>query len=245
MKPHDKLTIFRNRHRVQELTLFRELVESYFAQSERDPDDVPLDWAGAQAARSRINQMLPRILQIVRAAGLGPALATGTTTDPGFPLGRIEVLRRIFASRDDEGAEQEILDVLDMAVGVYQGDRYLALARTFNPLHYLGVALAFLGRGPRRVLAALGLGGQRPLARLGAEDLARLEAAAARLAEAEDLIASRLAAWQDRQAVRQADYARQLAELAERLDFAERVLARSRPADRLEAPQEPEVSTPV
>lgn len=245
MKPHDQLTIVRNRHRAKELRLFRELVETYFVRSERDVNDVPMDWEGAQAARSRINQMLPRVIEIVRAAGLGGSVGTAAITDPGVALGRVEVLLRIFSAREGDGLDQEIFDVLDMALGVYEGGRFLALARTINPLHYAATALTFLARMPRRILAALGLWRYPRTSRLGAADLARLEAGGAGLVEAEELIETRLAAIQDRQAMRHAEYSRQLAELAERLDFAERVLSRQRPLERPAAPEESDIPTPV
>jgi hypothetical protein len=244
MKPHDQLTIIRNRHRARELRLFREVVETYFERSERDVNDVPMDWEGAQAARSRINQMLARVIQIVRAAGVGGAGGTTAITDPGPALGRVEVLQRIFSVRTGDGLDQEILDVIDMALGVYEGGQYLALARTFNPFYYAGSALAFVARLPRRLLAALGLWPQ-PRRRLGTADPAALESILARLAEVEEAIDTRLTAVQDRQALRHAEYSRQLAELAERLDFAERVLSLSPPSKRLEAPEERDIITPV
>jgi len=246
LKPHDQLTIVRNLHRSRELRLFRDLVEIYFIRSERDADDVPMDWEGAQAARSRINQMLPRVIQMVRAAGLGGPVGSAATTDPGLALGRVEVIQRIFsAARYVDGLDQEILDILDMALGVYEDGRLMAAVRTINPLHYAATALGFLARLPRRVLAALGVRRRLPASRLGAAELARLEDAAARLAETEELIDSRLAAAQDRQALRYAEFSRQLAELAERLDFAERVLARQPPVKRLDAPEENKITTPV
>jgi hypothetical protein len=245
MKPHDQLTIIRNRHRARELRLFREAVEIYFERSERDVNDVPMDWEGAQAARSRINQMLARVIQIVRAAGVGGPVGTSAITDPGPALGRVEVLQRIFSVRTGDGVDQEILDVIDMALGVYEGGQYLALARTFNPFYYAGTALAFIARLPRRLLAALGLWPQPRRPRLSTADAAGLESILARLAEVEEVIDSRLTAVQDRQALRHAEYSRQLAELAERLDFAERVLSLSPPAKQLEAPAENDIITPV
>jgi hypothetical protein len=68
---------------------------------------------------------------------------------------------------------------------------------------------------------------------------------AARLAEAEDLIDARLAAVLDRQALRHAELSRELGELAERIDFAERMLARQEPTERLEPPRESDIPTPV
>jgi hypothetical protein len=244
MKPHDQLTIFRNLHRARELREFRDLVGTYFERSERDVNDMPMDWEGAQSARSRINQMMPRVLQIVRAAGLGGWAGAVATTDPGLALGRVEVLQRIFSARHGDGLDQEIIDVLDMALGVYESGRLAAFARTINPLHYAGTILGFLARAPRKLFASLGFRPSRG-SRLSATDLASLDAMAARLAEAEELIDTRLAAVLDRQALRHAEYSRQLAELAERLDFAERVLAGGEPVKRLDAPAESRITTPV
>ena len=44
MKPHNHLTIVRNRYRVRELRAFRDLVEVYFQQSARDADGC---WASS------------------------------------------------------------------------------------------------------------------------------------------------------------------------------------------------------
>jgi hypothetical protein len=202
-----------------------------------------MDWDGARAARSQINQMLPRVIGIVRAAGIGGWPRAEGATDPGRPLGRIEVLHEIFSAGYTDGLEQEILDVVDMALGVYEGDRFLALGRTVNPFHYAGTALAFVARAPRRIFAALGLARRPRAGQLPDSNQATLEAISARLGAVEDLVDGRLAAAQDRQAVRHADYSRQLAELAERVDFAERVLARQ--PKRLEAPEDSDLPTPV
>ncbi len=244
MKPYDKLTIVRNRHRARDLRIFRELVETYFERAEYVADDLPVDWEGARAARSQINRMLPRVIQVVHAAGLDAP--TANTTDPGPAVADVEVLRNIFAVRYADGADQEILDVIDMALGVYEASRFNALARTVNPFHYAMTALAFVASVPRRAFTALGLLPRRSRApRLRAEDVTRLEAVASRFADAEKLIERRFADMRDRQAQQFADNAGQLAELAERLDFAERVLAQQRPINALKSPDENVVVTPV
>jgi len=243
MKPYDKLTILRNRRRARDLRLFRELVEVYFARAEYDVDGLPVDWDGAQAARAHINRMLPRVIQVVRAAGVGVALGG---TDPGPTIGDVEVLRTIFSPRHVEDAGQEILDVIDMALGVYEESRLLALARTVNPFHYALTALAFAARLPRRALIALGLWPRRERTpRLGAGDVARIEAAAVRLADAEQLIEARFAEMRARLAQQFASANGQLTELAERLDFTERVLAQQQSPPRLKAPDEHDVATPA
>jgi hypothetical protein len=131
--------------------------------------------------------------------------------------------------------DQEIFDVLDMAIGVYDGDLPQSLLRSINPLYYASRLVAFLWRGPRRFFQALGFGRRRPI--LDEPRLIRLEAAAARLTEVDDLIDRRFAALQDHEARLRADQSRQLSEVAERLDFVERVLSRPESARRIAAPR--------
>ena len=245
LKSYHQLTIIRNRSRVQELWQFRDMVEAYFARSERDEHGVPIDWEGAQAARSRINQMLPRIMQVVHAAGLGAAARHPATTNPSPSVGRVDVLERIFSASYANGLDQEILDVIDMAIGAYDADRFAAMIRTVNPLHYAGAILAFIARVPRRILTAIGLGGGRRAAALGPADVARLEVAAARLAEVEDVIDARIATALDRVAQRHADDARQIDELTERLDFAERLMAGQPMTPSINAPRPSGMTTPT
>ena len=242
MIPATQLTIVRNLYRSRELREFRKWVEVWFERSDRDPDDIIFDAEGARSARSQINRMLPRVLGILRAAGIGGVPSRDTSTDPGQILGRMEVLHRIFNARHGDGLDQQIYDLLDMAIGVYDGDRPVALVRSINPLYYAGRILSWLGRGPRRFFSALGFGRRAPI-----DDarLARLEEVAARLAETEDLIDQRFTALQDHQAQQRAGQANQLAELAERLDFVERVIAAPKKQGYLDAPREHDHTTPV
>jgi hypothetical protein len=244
MKPYDSLTIIRNRHRARDLRTFRNLVEIYFEQSEVALDDLPVDWEGARAARARINQMLPRVIQIVHSAGLDAA--TGKTRHPGPKVADIEILRNIFTARPSEGQDQEILDVIDMATGVYDATRFEALVRTVNPLHYATTLLAFVGRLPGRALATVFQWPKRPKASSITEgDARRLEAVVSRLADMEELIEMRFAEMRDRQSHLFGENAEQMVDLAERLDFAERVIAQQRPMNRLKPPNGNEVVTPV
>lgn len=244
MIPYDKLTILRNRSRVRDLRMFRELVETYFEHAEYVTEDLPVDWEGARAARSQINRMLPRIIQVVHAAGLD---MPPDPSDPRPLVADVSILRNIFSVRFVDGADQEILDLLDMALGVYEAGRFNALIRTVNPLHYTLRALSYLASVPRRSLSALGLWPHRSprSPRLKPEDIVRLESVAARLSDVESLINRRFAEMRDRQAQYLAASASQLEDLAERLDFAERVLAQREGPKQIGAPDEQEVITPV
>ncbi len=237
MKHYDRLTILRNRHRVRDLRVFRELVVAYYERSEYDADDLQMDWEGAQAARAQINRMLPRIADVVEAARIGTAAATG---NPGIAVGKPDALQHIFTDRYVSTGGQEVLDIIDMTIGVYEASRFGALARTVNPLYYVGTLLGFVFGLPKQFFNALGFGRPSHLPRIQAEDVKRLEAAAARLAETEDLIEMRFSELRERQARQVAEHAQQLTELAERLDFAERVLTQQRAL-----PNPPDATTPV
>jgi len=239
MKPHDRLTIIRNRYRARDLRIFRARVEAYFDQVVDDGQDLPVDWQGVRAARAQINRLLPRVVQIVQAADLGASTAPSTRTPADRSL---EILHNMFGAQYADGGHQEILDVLDMAIGVYDANQFAALARTLNPFYYLMSALAFLAGLPRRALVAIGL--MRPgLARDRSDKLAGPETALSRLVGMEQLIETRFAEMREWQSRVFGENAQQITDLAERMDFLERVLAQQRPAQQLN-PGEKKVVTP-
>lgn len=229
MKSYDRLTIVRNRYRARDLRIFRARVQAYFEQVADDGEDLPLDWEGIRGARAEINRMLPRVVQIVLAADLGASTFASTRN----PADRhVELLHSIFSARTADAGDQEILDVLDMAIGVYDANQVGALARTFNPFFYLMSALGFLAGLPRRALVAIGLVRPRP-AGARPDRLAGLDAAPSRFAGMEQLIETRFAEMREWQSRMFADNANQMTDLAERLDFVERVLAQQLPAQQL------------
>lgn len=240
--PYDRVTILRNRARVRDLRVFRDLVEAYF-DAAGSAEDRPAAWEDAREVRSRINRLLPRIIEIVHAAGLD---TPAPTTDLRPLVTDVSILRNIFSDRSVAGTEQEILDLVDMALGVYEATRATAFFRTVNPLHYAVRLLAYVAGVPRRVLIAFGLWPERSHApRLRPADLARLQAVASRLADVEGLIEQRFAEVRDRQAQLMAAYGSQVEELHERLDFTERVLAQRESSRRIATPEETGADTPA
>lgn len=240
MKPYHRLTILRNRLRARDLRIFRARVERYFEQFEYDPEEVSVDWETVRSARAAINRMLPQIVQIVEAADLGGSSGAAARNASSRAA---EILQNIFSEHDREGQYQEILDVIDMAIGVYDSSVFPALVRTVNPLHYVVSLLGFVAGLPRRALAALGLMGSGS-ARIRPGELSRLEAALFRLAGTEELIESRFAELKEWQSRMFADQTDRLLDVAERMDFVERVLAQQRAPQRIE-PGKKKESTPV
>lgn len=229
MKPHDRITIIRNRYRARDLRAFRSRVDSYFEQLADEGEDLGVDWEGVRAARARINQMLPRVVQVVEAADLGASTAAP------------KILHNIFGASDAGGRHQEILDVLDMAIGVYDAGQLAALARTLNPFYYLMSALGFLAGLPRRALIAIGLMRPRP-ARDRLNHLAQLDAAVSRLAGVEQFIETRFAEMREWQSRAFSENTIQMTDMAERMDFLERVLAQQQQPGQLNPGQKKAVT---
>lgn len=240
MQPYDRITILRNRFRARDLRVFRDRVRRYFEQLEYETESQPVDRDALQTARAEINRMLPRITQIVEAADLGGSAGAAARS----PATRaVEILHNIFSPRYGPDSYQEILDVIDMAVGAYDANLYAALLRTINPFHYVMAVLGFVGGLPRRALVAIGVL-RSGTARVRPEELARLEAALSRLAGTEELIETRFAEMREWHSRVSAESTNQMMELAERMDFLERVLARERQAQQLK-PGEKKTTTPV
>lgn len=194
MTPYDRITILANRIRVGALWRFRQLAERYFVRMVPDDTGLPIDWDGALAARAQLNRMLPQVLQIVRAAGLETTYPSAGAIEP-----RLELLANVVAFCDGDGREQDVLDLLDQAIGVYDADQMAAALRLVNPLHYAGIVVRYAAALPRRFLAALGITRTAPTPMLGAAEIARLEAVAARLVAVESALDLRIAAEVERQ----------------------------------------------
>lgn len=197
MTPHDRITLLANRYRASTLWRFRQLAERYFVRMVPDETGLPIDWDGALALRAELNRMLPQVLQIVQAAGLDRSYLSGGAIEP-----RLDLLANVVAFCDGDGREQDVLDLLDQAIGVYESDQMPAALRLVNPLHYAGIALRFLVSLPRRFLTTLGLSRPTPPPTITTADLARLEAAIARIGTVETSLEVRIAAEVERQARR-------------------------------------------
>jgi hypothetical protein len=238
MLPYNRITILRNRARAHDLRTFRARVQRYFEQLEYEAEDPLVDREERQSARADINRLFPRIVQVVRAAELGLAAPPSS----GNPAGRaVEVLHDIFSPRYGPGVYDEILDVIDMALGVYDANLGAAWVRTINPFHYLMTALAFVAGLPRRALVAVGI--LRPqMEGTGLWDRGRSDTTLSRPDATGQLIESRFAEMREWQSRLFADHANQVMELAERLDFLERVLAQRQPVEQLKPGEKKQVT---
>ncbi len=224
---YNRVTTLRNRERERDLRKFRRLVEAYFEQSAYETDDLPVDWEAAQRARAQINRMLPRIAQVVKAAR--PKPDDFDMRDIARFDRNAEAISDMFVDGNTGVSEVDVLDAIDVVIGIYEANQAAAFFRTFNPFHHAGSLMRFVFGFPGRVLLATGIRqfrGERPLP---PGQVAQLEAQSSQLREMRHTLDTRMAEMQELHERQMAENADHVAELAERVDFAERMIAQRTP----------------
>lgn len=157
MKHYIKITIWENNRRLNKLFEFRQLVIQYFnnsTESFRGPSRV--EEKTAQEARIKISRSMKEIHEIILQAEVSPILIHTPPPMIGGYQSNVDIIRNIF-NLDRFGIEpNQILDVIDMAIGTYESNHTQAIVRTFNPLFYLFWALDTISELPFFAIGKLG-----------------------------------------------------------------------------------------
>ena len=159
MKSHTKILVWENKNRLNKLNKFRRLVIKYFNNSYVEP------WAmgerteenDAQAARTEINRVVNEVRSIIHSAGIN----TGITFSAVRPIISLDLLSDIFNLHRLDIPPNNVIDVIDKAIGEYHSNHKSALRRAFNPLFYLGRALDVISHLPFIALRKLGFNKQK------------------------------------------------------------------------------------
>jgi hypothetical protein len=123
-----------SKQRLQELRQFRESVVTYFHHSQETIHGSNED-DSARQIRPQINLGLNRTLQSMHLVG-----ESGTFTGERF--GRVNALTNMFQLRQLRIPRQAVLDTLDRSIGEYDGMQHHLFRQVFNPLYWLGQAVA-------------------------------------------------------------------------------------------------------
>ncbi len=142
---YDNITYWENERRIRLLRKFCEHVSGYVEHSSYNHvKHVHREDAEAKNARREINFMMEKVYGIV-----------DVTHDHRGPYGsRVRELLYIF---DHFVKEDMIVDLLQRAIGVYEGNRRKSLGRTFNPFWWLDRVIRWFVRLPFDLLGAVGL----------------------------------------------------------------------------------------
>jgi len=145
MRDYKKIPIWENVKRVNFLIEFKNLIVKYFNNIRHA--DYSLDVVEneeAKKTRYEINIRVDKTLSFVLAAGVSPFITYAPPPVVGGYIEKINLILDIFHLYQHRIKPQEVLDVLDRVIGIYNDDKRNSLFRTFNPFFWLGLLLEFI-----------------------------------------------------------------------------------------------------
>ena len=161
MRHYAKITVRENHKRLDKLFEFRNLVIEYFNNSTKSGRGLRAEKEIAQVARVKINRIMKENHEIILHSGMDPIMIYKAPPMVGGHTRNIDVILNIFnLDRFDIPANQ-VLDLIDMTIGVYESDHRRAVVRTFNPLFYLMLALDTISELPFSIIGKFGFNQQK------------------------------------------------------------------------------------
>jgi hypothetical protein len=146
-----EITFWENVRRQRALTTFHENVFAYFSAARTSPDTDQ-----AREARQNINRTMHEIGNILLCAKVFTMVRHTEPPHLGGQSEDIDLLLNVFELGPYRIPHQQVLDLLDRGLGVYQADWSAARLRTFNPFWWIGRGVIWFGRLPIWFLGQLG-----------------------------------------------------------------------------------------
>lgn len=157
MNQYKKITIWENRKRAKLLIEFRNLVDTYFSNLKHLHFGLAVhENEKAKQVRIEINMSLDKMYSVIISAGVKPTIYYSPPPAVGGFAGNIDLIHNIFNIHRFQIGPQELLDIIERAIGIYENDRLNALLRTVNPLFWLGLILDYVVSFPFKVIGKIG-----------------------------------------------------------------------------------------
>lgn len=151
------IPVWENRTRHRALTRFRSLVVEYFESLGRTSWNEPFETDRSRELRELINRDLHTAEAYTRWSGVDDRMTYREAPMSGGRVYRnLPLISNLFNLNDFEIPAQNVLDMLDRAIGNLENDRRASARRTANPLFWLGLAIEGVGRIPFALLGRAG-----------------------------------------------------------------------------------------
>lgn len=163
MDYYKRITIWDNKKRIELLNNFKELVIAYFENIEYPAYSLGeySENDEARKIRSEINMIMDKIHSVVILAGGSLTVFQAPPPAIGGIAGNIDLLHNIFNLYRFQIPEQQLLDHIEIAIGIYKNDTINALLRTYNPFFWLGLILEYIVRLPFKIFGKVGFNQQK------------------------------------------------------------------------------------
>ena len=161
MRYYTKILIWENKRRLNKLKAFRPLMIRYFNNSRVGFGGGRVEESAAKEARREINLLRDEIHSIILNSGIDPSFSWTPPAAVGDDETEIDLIEDIFNLDQFDIGPNNLLDLMDRAIGKYDSNRKSAFIRTFNPFFYLGLVLDTISDLPFIAIGILGFNRQK------------------------------------------------------------------------------------
>ena len=161
MRYHTRILIWENKRRLNRLREFRSLMIRYFNNSRVGFGGGRVEESPAKEARREINRLREEIHSIILNSGIDPVFSWAPPSAVGGDETEIDLIEEIFDLDQFDIGPNNVLGLIDKAIGEYDSNRKSAFIRTFNPFFYLGRVLDTISDLPFIIIGILGFNRQK------------------------------------------------------------------------------------
>ena len=161
MRYYTKILIWENKRRLNKLREFRPLMIRYFNNSRVGFGGGRVEESAAKEARREINLLRDEIHSIILNSGIDPSFSWTPPAAVGDDETEIDLIEDVFNLDQFDIGPNNLLDLIDRAIGKYDANRKSAFVRTFNPFFYLGLVLDTISDLPFIAIGILGFNRQK------------------------------------------------------------------------------------
>ena len=157
MEVFNQIPIWENKRRLKLLKEFRELIVTYFKNSEYSwMAEGFIEQPLAKETREQINRKINPVYPVVTLADVSPVMQWTPPPAIGGYIQNIDTLINIFNLHNYQISHEEVLGYLDRAIGTYEADQTSSWVRTFNPFWWANYFLMWISALPFKFLGQMG-----------------------------------------------------------------------------------------
>ena len=161
MRYYTKILIWENKRRLNKLREFRSFMIRYFNNSRVGLGGGRVEESAAKEARREINRLRDEMHSIILNSGIDPVFSWTPPSAVGGDETEIDLIEEIFDLDQFDIGPNNVLGLIDRAIGEYDSNRKSAFVRTLNPFFYIGRALDAITDLPFIIIGILGFNRQR------------------------------------------------------------------------------------
>lgn len=161
MRHYTKIFIGENKRRLNKLREFRSLIIRYFNHSRVGFGGGRVEESAAKEARREINRLKAEIHSIILNSGIDPGFSWTPPSAVGGDETKIDLIGDVFNLDQFDIGPNNVLSLIDRAIGKYDANRRSVFVRTLNPFFYLGQVLNTISDLPFIIIGILGVNRQK------------------------------------------------------------------------------------